>query len=76
MARIDATRELTNAYDQYVTVDATFDAAQWHEVLVTITHSDPDEPGCAQLAMTVGDAHRLAAALYAVITELEAKVSR
>jgi len=46
------------------------------EIIVTVTFSETDGPGSHQLCLTVGDAYRLAAAMYKVITDLEAKGGR
>lgn len=75
MARIDAYRDLQTEYGDAVSVGA-IDLDDGFDVIVTILHDVPDVQGGAEIAMTVSDAHRLAVALYSVITEVEAKAAR
>ena len=75
MARIDAYRDLQTEYGDDVSVGAA-DLDDGYEVVVTILHNVPGVKVGAEIAMTVADAHRLAVALYSVITEVEAKAAR
>lgn len=76
MAYFSADRDFVTEYSDFVSVSAAIDGDRWDGVLVTITHSGDDEQGCHQIGMTVADAHRIAVALYSVISELEQEVER